>query len=79
MNALHKLGWEAAARQAESQRDAALDECARLRSLNAELVSALERLTRDCDGDALGTVKAPRWPIVCEASAALAKAREGKS
>ena len=48
-----------------------------VRCVNAHdyLVAALEKLCADCDGDALGTVKAPSWAVLCSATAALAKAK----
>ena len=53
----------------------ALYQVEELHAQNVELLAALTRLVRDCDGDTLGTVKAPRYAIACEASAAIARAK----
>lgn len=47
----------------------------KLRAVNLELVAALEKLLLNCDGDALGTLKKPRWAIACAAQSALARAK----
>ena len=46
-------------------------EIARLTADNERLREALEKLVRNCDGETLGTLRAPDWHIACEASAAL--------
>jgi hypothetical protein len=44
-----------------------------------ELLEALKKLCADCDGDNLGTVKAPRWAVLCAAETAIAKATGGEA
>lgn len=36
-----------------------------------ELRAALRKLSNECDGDALGTVKAPTWETLCEVETLL--------
>jgi hypothetical protein len=62
----------AAAPETAAERD-------RLREVNAELLAALKKLCADCNGDNLGTVKAPRWAVLCAAETAIAKATGGEA
>jgi len=62
----------AAAPETAAERD-------RLRAENAELLAALKKLCADCNGDKLGTVKAPRLAVLCAAETALAKATRSAS
>ena len=51
---------------------------ARLIAAAPELLAALRKLAADCDGGTLGTVKAPRWAVLCAAESAIADA-EGRA
>jgi uncharacterized protein YyaL (SSP411 family) len=46
-----------------------------LKDQNQQLVDALEKLARECDGDALGTVKAPNWETLCQIETLLHKVK----
>jgi hypothetical protein len=51
--------------------------CADVRALLAEravLLEALRRLSRSCDGDALGTTQPPKWQVLCAAETAIKRA-----
>ncbi len=68
MSNLQAEGWEAAARQAEERRDDAIDECNRLRAINAELLAACKLMMERTIGGELTSYQRQR------ARAAIAKA-----
>jgi hypothetical protein len=63
------MGQERVARPPEEE-----EANARLIAAAPELLDALTKLCADCNGDNLGTVKAPRWAVLCAAETAIARA-----
>ncbi|MGH8758106.1 MAG: hypothetical protein ACREVW_01100 [Burkholderiales bacterium] len=43
----------------------------------AELVAALRKLSRECDGELLGSVQAPSWMTLCQIETLLHRIGEG--
>ena len=45
----------------------------------SELLTTLSRLVKSCDGDTLGSTKAPKWNILCESVVMTYAVKYGKS
>lgn len=45
----------------------------KLRAAAPELLAMLRKLANDCDGRNLGTMKPPRWAVLCEAQSLIAR------